>query len=126
MNRLNQAYSEMELSSDVLSASSYRLIQLMLDKCLHHIELSKSCILSNDIPRKCISISKALDIAEYLRICLNHDDERTKELSRLLDSLYIYLQQNIVQANIHNDVQCLDEAKKILGEIKTGWDAINV
>lgn len=124
MSNANEAYSEIELSTDVLTASSHRLIQLMFEKCAQHIELSKTFILVNDIPKKCHSISKALDIIEYLRLCLNHQDEKASELSALLDSLYAYLQKNLVQANVNNDIQYLDEAKKILTELKTAWDGI--
>lgn len=124
MKNLGQAYSDIGIESDVMSASSHRLIQLMLDKCMQHIELSRTHILANDIPRKCQSIAKALDITEYLRLCLNHTDEKTKQLSAMLDSLYGYLQKNLVQANMKNDVQCLDEAKKVLSQVKEGWDGI--
>jgi|SRR5579883_702950 flagellar protein FliS len=124
MSNANDAYSEIEISTDVLTASSHRLIQLMFEKCAQHIELSKTYILVNDIPKKLHSISKAMDILEYLRMCLNHQDEKASELSSLLDSLYAYLQKNLVQANANNDIQCLDEAKKILTELKSGWDGI--
>lgn len=117
-------YSELGLETDVMSASSHRLIQLMLDKCLQNIELSKNYIITNDVPKKCQAISKSLDIVEYLRICLNHQDEKAQELATLLDSLYAYLQKNLVQANLKNDIQSLDEAKKVLLQIKEGWDGI--
>lgn len=124
MKGLNDAYAEVETTTDVMSASGHRLIQLMIDKCLQHIEISRSCMLAGDIQKKCQTIAKALDIVEYLRICLNHNDERTKKLSALLDSLYAYLQKNLVQANVKNDIHYLDEAKKILGTVKEGWDGI--
>lgn len=124
MKNLGQAYNDVGIESDVMSASGHRLIQLMLDKCLQHIELSKMYILANDIPKKAQSLAKAQDITDYLRLCLNHEDERAKKLSGMLDALYVYLQQNLIQANIKNDVSSLDEAKKILSDIKEGWDGI--
>lgn len=125
MINANKAYSDIEISTDVLTASSHRLIQLMLDKCAQHIELTKTYIMVNDISKKAHSISKALDIVEYLRLCLNHDDEKAKELSALLDSLYAYMQENLMQANVTNNIKFLDEAKKVLMEIKSGWDGIS-
>lgn len=124
MKNFGQAYSEIGIESDVMSASSHRLIQLLLDKCLQHIEVSKTYIMANDISSKSQSISKALAITEYLRLCLNHTDEEVKKLSELLDSLYSYMQKNLVQANMKNDVQCLEEAKKVIREVKEGWDGI--
>jgi flagellar protein FliS len=124
MKKLDEAYSEIGIATDVMSASGHRLIQLMLDKCLQHIEIAKSHILSKDYIRKGQSISKALDIVEYLRVCLNHSDEKAKKLAEMLDALYAYLQKNLVNANIKNDIQLLDDSKKVLANIKEGWDGI--
>lgn len=124
MKNLGQAYSDIGIESDVMSASSHRLIQLMLDKCMQHIEVSKTHMLANDITRKRQTLSKAMDIVEYLRMCLNHNDEKAQQLSTLLNSLYTYLQKNLLQATMRNDVQSLEEAKKVLLQIKEGWDGI--
>jgi flagellar secretion chaperone FliS len=124
MKNLGQVYNNVGIESDVMSASGHRLIQLMLDKCMQHIELSKTYILSHDIPKKAQSLAKAQDITDYLRLCLNHEDEKARKLSELLEALYVYLQKNLVQANIKNDISSLNEAKKILSNIKEGWDGI--
>lgn len=124
MKRMNEAYNIIGVETDVMTASNHRLIQLLMDKCLQHIELSKMFIETKDVPSKSQSINKALDIIEYLRVCLNHNDERAKKLSSMLDGLYAYLQKNLLQANMNNDVSFLDEAKKILTTIKEGWDGI--
>ena len=124
MNNMLKSYSDIELDTEVLTASNHRLIQMLLNKCLQHIEQCKSAILSKDTLRKAQSISKSLDIIEYLRVCLNHQDPRTENLSKLLDSLYAYLQRQIAEANQRNDLQSLDLAAKILLDIKSGWDGI--
>jgi flagellar protein FliS len=125
MINAKDAYADIELSTDVLSASNHRLIQLLLDKCTSHIESSKKYISNNDIAKKAKAIEKALAILSYLRICLNHDNEQTKKLSELLDSLYAYSQNNLVQANIKNDVKYLNEAHHVMVNIKSGWDGIS-
>ncbi len=47
------------------------------------------------------------------------------ELSENLDALYEYIAGILLQANIQDDVALLDEAGKLLSEIKMGWDAID-
>lgn len=124
MKGLSEIYNEVETSTDVMGASSHKLIQLMMDKCLQHIEVSKNYIMVKDDYQKNLSIAKALDIVEYLRLCLNHNDPKAEKLASMLDALYAYLQKNLVQANMNNDIAFLDEAKKILSTIKEGWDGI--
>ncbi len=41
-----------------------------------------------------------------------------------LDRLYDYMERQLLQANLKNDVNILDEVSSLLKEIKVGWDAI--
>lgn len=124
MNSKFKAYSDIELSTDVMTASGHRLIQLLLDKCLQQIELARAFIVGKDIPKKAAAVGKALDILEYLRICLNQDDPKARDLSQLLDKIYLYAHTNLLQANMDNDLVHLDHAKMVLIDIKAGWDGI--
>ncbi len=124
MTNANQAYQEIEISTEVMTASGHRLIQLLLERCLQNIEFIKNYMNAKDMNGKSQTIMKTLDIVEYLRLCLNHTDAKTKELSALLDSLYAYLQNNLRQANMTNDIAHLESAKSVLLDIKAGWDGI--
>jgi flagellar protein FliS len=124
MQNPNQAYREIELSTEVMTASAHRLIQIMLERALQNIEFAKTYIQQKEINAKSQLIIKTLDIVEYLRLCLNHSDEKSKEMSKLLDSLYAFLQNNLRQANMTNDPEYLDKAKAVLVDIKAGWDGI--
>lgn len=124
MSNSYQSYHDVGVSTEVMSASSHQLIQLMFDKCLSHIDLARNYMLSHDALKKRQSITKALDIVEYLRMCLNHKDEKSQELSSLLDSLYVYMQRNLLKANLSDDMVSLEEARKVLDNIKSGWDGI--
>ncbi|NNM01577.1 MAG: flagellar protein FliS, partial [Gammaproteobacteria bacterium] len=41
-----------------------------------------------------------------------------------LDQLYDYMNRQLVFANLHNDVEKLNEVYELLGEIRAGWDGI--
>lgn len=124
MGNGNRAYQEIEISTEVMTASGHRLIQIMLERCLQNIEFIRKHILAKEINEKSGVIMRTLDIVDYLRICLNHNDERAKEMASLLDSLYAYLQSNLREANKTNDTAYLDRAKDVLIDIKAGWDGI--
>jgi flagellar protein FliS len=124
MNNANQAYREIELSTEVMTASAHRLIQIMLDRCMQNIEAAKRYIQAKEIGSKSEVILKTLDILEYLRLCLNHQDEKTKKMSASLDSLYEYMQGNLRQANATNNPDYLEKAKAVFVDIKAGWDGI--
>lgn len=117
-------YNDIQVETDVMSASNYRLIQLLMEKCLQHIAAAKIHMDSNDLMQKHTAIKKSLDILDYLRICLNFKEPKAHEISSQLDALYAYLEKNLVQANIDNNVTYLDEATQLLSTIKEGWDGI--
>lgn len=124
MQSTPQLYSDIELTSEISTASDHRLIQLLLDKCLQHIRLSKIYIVEKDITKKYHAINKAKDIVVYLRSCLNFENENAKELADLLDSLYQFLEISMLKAALKNDVTYLEQAEAVLFNIKSGWDGI--
>jgi flagellar protein FliS len=52
------------------------------------------------------------------------DKSRGGEIAQNLEALYLYMQERLLQANLHNQVEPLDEVASLLREIKTAWDAI--
>ncbi len=119
---MHLAYKEIDIQTDVMTASAHRLIQLLFNRCLEHIQNAKRQIQENQLMEKCTSISKATDILEYLRLCLNLEDEKAKSIAGTLDQLYIYIERILLMANADNNTQYLDEATKLLSNIKEGWD----
>jgi flagellar protein FliS len=91
---------------------------------LQHIYLSRNHILAQDYQSKRYNISKAADIVNYLRTCLNFEDKQAADLVTLLDSLYVFLEKSLLQATLKNETQYLDQAEKVLSIVKSGWDGI--
>ncbi|MHB1221447.1 MAG: flagellar export chaperone FliS [Gammaproteobacteria bacterium] len=119
---MHSAYKEIDITTDVMTASAHRLIQLLLNRCLEHMQTTKKQIEANLLREKCASISKATDILEYLRLCLNMEDAKAKTISVTLDQLYTYIEKLLLLANLQNDTTHIDEAMKLLRNIKEGWD----
>ncbi|KXJ46659.1 MAG: flagellar protein FliS, partial [Cycloclasticus sp. Phe_18] len=84
---------------------------------------AKSALKQNEVAKKGEQIGSAISIIEGLRASL--DFNQGGEISKNLDALYEYINHVLLQANIKNDAALLDEAGKLLSEIKMGWDAID-
>lgn len=121
---MNNIYKEIELDTEIMQASPYRLVQMMFEKCIDGILISRQLIRENDIPKKCHMITKVIDIVCYLRETLDMENEECHELSTHFKNVYDYVEHQLILANLKNEIQYLDNAYKHLQKIKTAWDKI--
>jgi len=117
-----QRYSTVGVNSAVEDASPHRLIQMLFEGALERIAQAKGAIQQKQIARKGELIGKAVNIVGGLQGCL--DDNQGGDLAKNLDGLYAYIIQRLTKANFDSDPEILDECGRLLGEIKTAWDAI--
>ncbi len=117
-----QHYSNVKVQSGVEVASPHRLIQMLFEGALERIAQATGALAQNQIARKGELISKAVAIVAGLQGSLN--DREGGALAANLDGLYDYVIRRLSQANYENNSEYLDECGRLLGEIKTAWDAI--
>jgi flagellar protein FliS len=117
-----QNYSSVKVHSSVETASPHRLIQMLFEGALERIAQAKGAMAQNQIARKGELIGKAVAIVGGLQGSLN--DKEGGALAANLDGLYDYIIRRLSQANFENNPEYLDECGRLLGEIKTAWDAI--
>ncbi|MBI3344678.1 MAG: flagellar export chaperone FliS [Gammaproteobacteria bacterium] len=117
---LNQ-YSEVKARSSVAYASPHRLIQMLFQGALDKIASAKGHMLRGELAQKAGQISAAMAIVGGLRMSL---DKSAGDIAEHLDSLYDYLERQLLRANYENDAHPLDEVAGLLQEIKGAWDAI--
>lgn len=121
-NAIN-AYKNVGLESNVLSADPHKLILMLYQGVLLAIASAKNQMLRQEIAAKGASISKAMRIIdEGLRGSL--DMNVGGELSQSLAALYDYMCQRLLIANLKNDPAVLDEISGLLSELKGAWEAI--
>jgi flagellar protein FliS len=96
-----------------------QIILMLYDGILNHIKIAKQKVERGDIMSKGTHLSKATLIVTELSNVL--DMEKGGEISMNLRSLYTYVLQRLLYANLNNDVAALEEAEKIIGTIKDGW-----
>ncbi|EIK45919.1 flagellar protein FliS [Cellvibrio sp. BR] len=95
---------------------------MLFEGALERIAQAKGAIAQKQFARKGELISKAAAIVGGLQGSLN--DNEGGALAANLDSLYDYIIRRLTQANYENSIDQLDECARLLGEIKSAWDAI--
>lgn len=117
-------YEEIGLSTDVMTASPHKLIDLLLEKAISEINSGINAIETSDTATKLVSISKAIDVVSYLRVCLKAEDEETLKLAERLAVVYDRAEQDLIKGNLNNDIGLIKEAKVLLETIHESWSQI--
>ncbi|HTT37449.1 MAG TPA: flagellar export chaperone FliS [Burkholderiales bacterium] len=122
-NRAVTAYSALEIETGVAGASPLRLVVMLYDGALKAIYTAKVAMERGEIAAKGSAISKAIAIIdEGLRPALDLD--AGGELAANLMALYQYITGRLLFANLKNDKASLDEAARLLSELRSAWEAL--
>jgi flagellar protein FliS len=116
-------YQQVNTGAAVESASPHRLVQMLMAGCLQRIAEAKGALARGDKAARGEAIGKAIDIVAGLQSSLNK--EVPSPLPQQLDSLYQYVQQRLLAANVKADGEVLDEVAGLMRTIKEGWDGIS-
>lgn len=122
-HRQAQAYAKVGIETGVAAANPHRLILMLFDGALLAVTQAGNAMQQGRIADKGQSVSKAIDIiANGLKASL--DSSANDELSDRLASLYDFMCNRLLHANLHNDLAALKEVGRLLGEIKSAWEEI--
>jgi flagellar secretion chaperone FliS len=123
MQRGVNAYAKVGLETSVISASPHKLIVMLYDGALAAIKSAASHMAAGNIAEKGAAISKALDIINNgLRASL--DKKAGGEIASNLDSLYVYMTERLLTANLQNKSSLLDEVQTLLADLRDAWTQI--
>ena len=123
MQRGVNAYAKVGLETSVISASPHKLIVMLYDGALAAIKSAASHMAAGNIAEKGAAISKALDIINNgLRASL--DKKAGGEIASNLDSLYVYMTERLLTANLQNKLSLLDEVQALLADLRDAWTQI--
>ena len=103
--------------NSVMTASPQELTLMLYNGALKFIGQAKIYIEQKDISKANESIIRSQDVINELNITLNMD----YEVSIGLRSLYTYILEKLVDANISKDVKHLDEASELVTELRDTW-----
>lgn len=116
-------YAQVGVETGVTDATPHRLILMLFEGAIISVKIAKMHMEEHNVAEKGAAISKALAIIdEGLRASL--DKKAGGEIAENLDALYAYMVERLVVANIHNQVEPLDEVARLLADIKGAWEEI--
>ena len=113
------AYGKTNLHSGLSDASPEKLIQLLLEGSSTRLNAAVAAMQAGKIAEKGELIGKTITIIEYLRVILDRD--AAPEFTENLDSLYGYMVQQLVKANLRNDEGAVREIVDLISELRAGW-----
>jgi flagellar secretion chaperone FliS len=117
-----QQYENVGVDATANAAMPHQLIEMLLGGALDRIATAKGQIERGDLAGKGGAIGRAIGIVAGLRKSLNH--EGGGEIATNLELIYDYVERRLLEANRNNDVAILNEAARLLGNVKAGWDGI--
>jgi flagellar protein FliS len=109
-------------STGVMTADPKRLVIMCYEGAIDSLKLAKKMFIAKDFESKAKAITKAQGIISELMQAL--DFEKGGEIAKNLDAIYNYISRRIIEADITRDLSGLDEAIRILEELKSAWEEI--
>ena len=124
MNNNVSQYSQVNRVGGVTDADPHRLVLMLLEGALGKMATVKGLIMRGETAKKGEVIGQAISIIGGLRSSL--DLSKGGEIAANLDNLYEYIERQLIQANMNNDIEIVNEVVSLLREVKTAWDSIPV
>ena len=120
-NNVSQ-YNSVKSYTGVTDASPHQLVQMLIDGALGKLSAVKGLIERKEVKKKGEVIGQTISIINSLRSSL--DMKKGGEVASNLDNIYEYMERQLVQANLKNDVTIIGEVSALLREIKSAWESI--
>ncbi len=119
------AYSTVGIETGVDAADPHKLVLMLFDGALLAISDARRHLAAGATAAKGLSLTKAIMIVDHgLKASL--DMSSGGELAGRLAALYDYVCRQLLVANAHNSDAEMDEARRLLGELRGAWAQIGV
>lgn len=118
------AYAKVGMETGVIAASPHHLIVMLFEGAIIAVKTAEQEMKAGNIAAKGQAITKAISIVDRgLRASL--DKKIGGEIATNLDSLYAYMSNLLLMANLKNEPAKLEEVLKLLIDLKDAWNAID-
>jgi len=111
-----QAYRQ----NQVTTADPGTILLMLYQGTIDFLRQAKTSLEKRDMAEKGRCVTRALAIISELLTSLNF--EIGGEMARNLESLYLFMLEQITAANVGNDPQPLEDALALLSTLKEGWE----
>ncbi|MBI3815295.1 MAG: flagellar export chaperone FliS [Nitrospinae bacterium] len=108
--------------TQVLTAKRAKLVLMMYDGAIRFAREAVKRIHSKDIAGRGTYIRKTQDI--ILELMNSLDRENGGEIAANLSKLYLFMNRNLIMANIQGEDKFIEDIVKILTELRDAWDTV--
>lgn len=115
---MNDAYKKYKASS-VQTASKEKILLMLYEAAIKFVKKAIVACEEKNISERGYNIGRAFDIVNELNNSLNHNVGA--DLSKNLEQLYMFITDQLVQANISGKAKPLQDALRILEILNQGW-----
>ena len=109
--------------NDIQSRSPLELVVMLYDGALRFTSDARDATVRHDIHARQQHLSRAMAIVSELQNTL--DMETGGDVAEHLDKLYGFVHDRLIDASVRQDLQPLDEARRVLTTLREGWLAIS-
>ncbi len=110
------------MEENIENISSHQVISLLMDGALERTNQAVMAFHANDEAELLVLLEKLVAIVNGLRNSLNM--EAGGDVAENLNDLYLYIFDRLTTAVGNDLLEALDETKRIINEVKHGWDSI--
>jgi flagellar protein FliS len=124
MNRSSAAlaYARVGVETGVEGSDPRRLIVMLYDGALASLREARAHMVRRDTAAKGRALARALRIIDE-GLVASLDSNAGGDIARQLRDLYGYISQRLTLANVRNDPALIDEADRLLSELRGAWAA---
>jgi flagellar protein FliS len=115
-----RAYARVGVETAVEGADPRRLVLMLYDGALAALREARGHMGRRDTAAKVRAVSKALRIVDE-GLAASLDESAGGDIARQLKDLYDYIGRRLALANARNDPALIDEAERLLGELREAW-----
>lgn len=106
----------------VNTASPLELVVMLYDGAIRFIDAGKIAMAKKDLENQNTNLQKAQKVINELITCL--DMQRGGEIATNLFSIYNFVNNQLIEANINDREDLLDGAKSLLINLREAWITI--
>jgi flagellar secretion chaperone FliS len=115
-------YRSVYVHGGVAGADPHGLVLMLMNGVMERLATARGCIERRDIVSKAKLLHSCVTLVAELRGSLNLT--QGGPLAQNLDDLYDYMTRRLLLANAEDNISCITEVERLLGEIRSGWIGI--
>ena len=122
MNSKLATYRSVYVHGSVAGADPHGLVLMLMNGVMERLATARGCIERRDVMSKAKLLHSCVTLVAELRGSLNLT--QGGPLAQNLDDLYDYMTRRLLLANAEDNISCITEVERLLGEVRSGWIAI--